>query len=226
MTNVLIVGAHPDDEVLGCGGTMARFAARGDDVHVLLLADGETSRASGGQEEIEARGAAALRAGEILGCRSVTLHTLPDNRLDTVALLDIVQLIEKRMDEVRPEVVFAHHGGDVNVDHRMVHEAVLAACRPIVGSSVRQLYFYEVASSTEWRVPHSAQPFLPNAFFDIEPYLEAKREALLAYEHEMRPFPHPRSLEAVEALARWRGATAGVAAAEAFVVGRLIERED
>lgn len=205
---------------------MARFADRGDNVHVLLLADGESSRMSRGQEKIEARGLAAHRAAEILGCRSLELHTLPDNRLDTVPLLDVVQLIEKRIGEVRPDVVFAHHGGDVNVDHRVVHEAVLAACRPIPGSTVRKLYFYEVASSTEWRPPYSAQPFLPNAFFDIEPYLEAKREALLAYAHEMRPFPHPRSLEAIEALARWRGATAGVLAAEAFVIGRMIKTKE
>jgi LmbE family N-acetylglucosaminyl deacetylase len=222
MKTVLVIGAHADDEVLGCGGTMARLAAEGAEVHVLLLADGETSRAGAGDAHKAARNRAAEEAAAILGCKSTVALDFPDNRLDSVDLLDIVQVIEARIDALKPDTVFTHHNGDVNIDHRRVHEAVLAACRPQPGHCVRQLLFYEVASSTEWRPPNSGAPFLPNTFFDISGALDAKRAALDAYAAEMRPFPHARSIEAVEALARWRGATVGVAAAEAFMLGRAI----
>lgn len=222
MKRVLVIGAHADDEVLGCGGTMAKFASEGADVHVLLLADGETSRAGAGAVEKEARIKAAEEAAGILGCASTSLHDLPDNRLDSMDLLDIVKVIEQRIADIAPDTVLTHHSGDVNIDHRLVHEAVLAACRPHPGHPVNHLLFYEVASSTEWRPPVSSMPFLPNVFIDITETLAAKRDALDAYASEMRAFPHARSVEAVEALARWRGATVGVAAAEAFVLGRSI----
>lgn len=223
MKTILVVGAHADDEVLGCGGTMARLAAEGADVHVLLLADGETARDGAGAAEKDARNAAAAEAARILGCKSTQGHAFPDNRLDSVDLLDIVKVIEQRIAELRPDTVFTHHNGDVNIDHRRVHEAVLAACRPQPGHPVKQLLFYEVASSTEWRPAGSGIPFVPNTFFDISSTLEAKRAALLAYAAEMRDFPHARSIEAVAALAQWRGATVGVDAAEAFVLGRSIK---
>lgn len=219
---VLVVAAHPDDEVLGCGGTLHRLAREGREVHVLLLADGETSRTGAGTDRIEARTSAAERAAEVLGCRSVTRHRLPDNRMDSVPLLDVVKLIEEALRCHRPSTLFTHHAGDVNVDHRRAHEAVLAACRPQPGHPVRELFFFEVPSSTEWRPPHSGLPFLPSCFVEIPEDLPAKLEALRAYGEELRPFPHPRSLEAVEALARWRGASVGCAAAEAFETGRLI----
>lgn len=224
-SSVLVVAAHPDDEVLGCGGTLARLSSDGHAVHVLLLADGESSRSGAAPASgklIEVRNAAASEACRILGCASVTIEQLPDNKLDTVALLDIVKLIERSISDVQPGIVFTHHSGDVNVDHRMAHDAVLAACRPQPGHPVKELYFFEVPSSTEWRPPGSAEPFLPNRFVDISQTLSAKLAALGAYAAELRSFPHPRSIEGVTALARWRGATVGVAAAEAFVVGRQI----
>lgn len=222
MKTVLVIGAHADDEVLGCGGTMARLAAEGADVHVFLLADGETARDGAGLVETQARGAAAAEAARILGCKSTVGHAFPDNRLDSVDLLDIVKVIEKRISALRPDTVFTHHNGDVNIDHRRVHEAVLAACRPQPGHPVNDLLFYEVASSTEWRPAGSGLPFVPSVYFDISSTLAAKRAALMAYAAEMRDFPHARSIEAVAALAQWRGATVGVDAAEAFVLGRSI----
>lgn len=218
---VLVVAAHADDEVLGCGGTMAQLAAAGRAVHVLILADGVSSRASGG-EELALRMRAAQQANDILGTTSLTMHALPDNRLDSVDLLDIIQLIEARIREIQPGTVFTHHYGDVNIDHRRVHEAVLAACRPQPGYCARELFFYEVASSTEWRGAHSAPVFVPNYFVDIHLELARKLAALGAYAEELRAFPHPRSLVGVETLARWRGAMVGVVAAEAFEVGRMI----
>jgi LmbE family N-acetylglucosaminyl deacetylase len=224
----LVVAAHPDDEVLGCGGTLARMASRGHPVHVLLLADGETSRATGaqprgGRNRLAKRRKAAEAAGEILGLSSLQLLDLPDNRLDSLALLDVVQQVEAVVQRYRPAIVLTHHAGDVNIDHRVAHDAVIAACRPQPGHSVRTLLFFEVPSSTEWRPPSSAPPFDPNWFVDISATLRKKLQALEAYEAEMRPFPHPRSVEAVKALAKWRGASMGMVAAEAFVLGRRLD---
>lgn len=223
---VAIIAAHPDDEVLGCGGTIARLAAEGRPVHILLLADGESSRpssASASGHHIAARHAAAQEAGRILGCASVQTLAFPDNRMDHADLLDIIRPIENFLAGIRPGLVMTHHAGDVNIDHRIVHDAVIAACRPQPGHFVRELLFFEVPSSTEWRPPGSAQDFAPNWFVNIDPFLQIKLQALEAYRSELRDFPHPRSLTAVEALARWRGACAGFAAAEAFILGRKIQ---
>lgn len=223
---VLVVVAHPDDEVLGCGGTIARLAKEGRKVHVLQLADGESSREMSEpvrvDEFVQKRVSAAQQACEIMGCASLECMGLPDNRLDRLELLDIVKMIEQHVDRHQPTTVFTHHSGDVNIDHRIVHEAVLVACRPLPGHPVRELIFFEVPSSTEWRPPASGQPYLPNLFMDISEVLPVKLQAMQAYASELRQFPHPRSLRAIEALAQWRGATVGVAAAEAFVMGRKL----
>ncbi len=226
---VAVIAAHPDDEVLGCGGTLARMAREGRDVHVLLLADGETSRLPAEGQPLDAallgaRHRAADTACAILGCRSVQLLGLPDNRLDSLELLDVVKLIERFLERHQPSTVFTHHPGDVNVDHRIAHDAVMAACRPQPGFPVTEVLLFEVASSTEWRTAGSAAPFHPNWFVDVSSDLAAKMAALSAYASEMRSFPHPRSLKAVEALAQWRGATMGCAAAEAFVLARRVVR--
>lgn len=221
---VLVVAAHPDDEVLGCGGTIARLAEEGRRVHVLLMADGETSRgAHAAASRIDRRNAAAEASAAILGVSSLEILGMPDNRLDSVDLLDIVQKVESAILRHRAAMVFTHHSGDVNIDHRVVHDAVIAATRPQPGCSVRELLFFEVASSSEWRPPSSAAPFVPNWFVDVSSTLARKMRALEAYAAELRGYPHPRSLRAVEALASWRGATVGVAAAEAFILGRRIQ---
>jgi LmbE family N-acetylglucosaminyl deacetylase len=221
-SSVLVVAAHPDDEVLGCGGTIARLAGEGRAVHVLLLADGETSRDTVAAPALVGRNAAADEAARILGCASVESLQLPDNRLDGEVLLDVVKKVEAAVARHSPGTVFTHHSGDVNIDHRVAHDAVLAACRPQPGHSVRELLFFEVPSSTEWRPPASAPPFAPDWFVDISATLGAKLGALDAYRAEMREFPHPRSRAGVEALARWRGASVGVSAAEAFMLGRRV----
>jgi len=224
----LVVAAHPDDEVLGCGGWMARMADEGWHVHVLILAEGATSRMpsrdrGGVGEALSELAKSAKLAGQILGARSVHLEDFADNRMDGVELLDVVKRIEQEVERVRPQRVLTHHLGDVNVDHAVIHQAVAAACRPLPGSSVRELLYFEVPSSTEWRPAGSSRMFEPSQFVDINTSLDRKLQALRAYASEMRAFPHPRSLEAAEHLARWRGATIGCPAAEAFVVGRRIE---
>jgi LmbE family N-acetylglucosaminyl deacetylase len=220
--SVLIAVAHPDDEVLGAGGTIARLARAGEAVHIVFLADGVGAR---GEDLAGAarRAEAARRAAQILGAAPPRFLTLPDNRLDSLSLLDVIKPLEAVLAEIRPDAVYTHHAGDLNIDHEICHRAVLTACRPMPGSFVRRIYAMEVASSTEWNTASSANAFLPTRFVDIAATLKAKRDALVAYAEEMRPFPHARSLEALEALARWRGASAGLEAAEAFAVVREVE---
>ena len=222
---VLVLAAHPDDEVLGCGGTIARLAAEGAAVHVAFFADGVSSRAAGPgapaqDAELAARRAAAQRACDVLGVASVTFGDLPDNRLDTIALLEVVKRVEALIARHHPDTVFTHHAGDLNVDHRRIHEATVVAARPQRGNPVKALLSFEVPSSTEWQLPGSGAAFTPNWFVDISAFLPRKLEALQAYASELRSWPHPRSREAIEYLARWRGATVGVDAAEAFILGR------
>lgn len=225
---ILVVAAHPDDEVLGCGGTIARYADEGHDVHVLILAEGLTSRGAkrsrvASRSGLKRLAASAHAANEKLGTASVTLEKFPDNRMDSVDLLDVVKTIESAVHKLKPHTLLTHFGGDVNIDHRVLHDAVMAACRPLPGHPVRRLLFFEAPSSTEWRAPGLLGGFCPNFFLDISAYLPRKLEALGAYSSELRAFPHARSIEAVEALARWRGATVGFRAAEAFMAGRIID---
>ncbi len=226
MTTVLVVAAHPDDEVLACGGTIARHAAEGDDVHVILVADGTSSRpqAAARRDLIEARSSEAARAAKILRTQPPRMLGFPDQRLDSGSLLDLTQALESVIPDVRPSVVYTHHGADLNLDHRLVFQAVLTACRPVPDSTVTKFYTFETVSSTEWSAHAIGPGFRPSRFVDISGHLDTKLSALAAYASELRDFPHPRSLEAVKALALFRGASAGLRAAEAFEVIRDIER--
>jgi N-acetylglucosamine malate deacetylase 1 len=219
---ILAIVAHPDDEVLGAGGTLARHTANGDEVHIVFLADGVGAR---GQDRAaaEQRAKGACFAASILGAREPEFLGFPDNRLDQLDLLDIVQAIERVIRKIAPHTIYTHHAGDLNVDHVLCHRAVLTASRPLPGSSVRRIYAMEIPSSTEWASSNLADAFMPTRFVDISATQEIKRRALEAYGEEMRAFPHPRSFEAVNALAVWRGASAGLLSAEAFVVVREIE---
>ena len=223
--NTLIIAAHPDDEVLGCGGTIAKLASEGVLVNVAFLADGVFSRESGQKDqriELKDRRTAAQQACNILGVKSVSFGDFPDNKMDVSSLLEIVKAVEELISKHQPDTLFTHHCGDVNIDHRRIHEAVVAACRPQKGHPVKKILTFEVASSTEWQLPHSAPPFLPNYFVDISTTLDKKLAALDLYAKELRPWPHPRSSRALEHLAHWRGATMGVEAAEAFMLGRQL----
>lgn len=220
---ILVVAAHPDDEVLGCGGTMARWSMQGHRVIVAFMADGVGARDRSGAVEEEAlrrRRDAASQACRILGADTHTFGDMPDNRLDTLPLLDIVQAVEQLIHVYSPGTVLTHHAGDVNIDHQRIHQAVVTACRPLPGHPVKRLLFFEVASSTEWQPPGSAPAFTPQVFVDIGTTLEHKMAALKAYVEEMRSWPHARSYRACEHHARWRGASVGMEAAEAFMLGR------
>ncbi len=223
---VLVIAAHPDDEVLGCGGTIARLAAAGHDVYISILGEGITSRYTERSEAdkklIEALHERSREVGRILGAREVFLHSLPDNRFDTVAILDVVKIIEQHVRELQPAVVYTQHGGDLNIDHVVTYRATMTATRPMQGVPVKAVYAYEVASSTEWAFQRFSPPFHAGLFVDIGATLERKITAMEHYESEARPFPHPRSPDALRAIARRWGSVVGVEAAEAFEVIREI----
>ncbi len=203
LATILVVAAHPDDEVLGCGGTIAKLSGQGAAVHIAFLADGVGARSPGAVSsaiELEQRRAAATSAAAILGAASVSFDDLPDNRLDSIPLLDITQRVEALIAKHRPATVFTHHAGDLNVDHRCVHQAVVTACRPQSGHPVRTLLCFEVPSSTEWQPPGSGPACVSNWFVDIGATLEQKLAALDAYSAELREWPHPRSRRGRRAL--------------------------
>ena len=224
--SVLIIAAHPDDEVLGCGGTIARLTQEGHDVYIAILGEGVTSRYEQREQAdealVEALHARSRQAADLLGARDFFLYSLPDNRFDTVPLLDVIKIIEELVERLRPQVIYTHHSGDLNIDHVMLHRAVLTATRPTAGHPVKEIHAFEVPSSTEWAFGQFQPAFRPNVFVDISATLEPKVQAMALYQSEARPFPHPRSSEALRAIAQRWGSVVGVEYAEAFELIRLI----
>jgi len=224
---VLVVASHPDDEVLGCGGTIAKRIIDGDKVFVIILGEGITSRdekrdAEKRKKEIETLREHIHKAGKILNVSDVYIYDYPDNRFDTVALIDIIKTIEKVKEEVKPDIIYTHHYGDLNIDHRITFDAVMTAARPVQGESVKEIYSFEIPSSTEWYFSSTGNYFMPNVFMDISETIEKKLQALKEYKSEVRQFPHPRSPEAVESIAKKWGSNAGLKYAEAFCLIRSI----
>ena len=224
---ILVIAAHPDDEVLGCGGSIAKWSQEGNKVHTLIMAEGATSRnkqrdLNASKKDLSLLAQSADKAGEILGVETVNLLDYPDNRMDSVDLIEVVKSIEYYIEKIKPEVIITHHFGDLNIDHQIVHSAVMTASRPQPGHIVKRILCFETQSSTEWQSPINKQAFVPNWFEDISSTLEIKIKALHAYKSEMRPFPHSRSIEALESLAKWRGSIVGANAAEAFMLMREI----
>jgi LmbE family N-acetylglucosaminyl deacetylase len=209
---ILIVAAHSDDEVLGCGGTMLRHIARGDEVHVVFLTNGVGAR--GSDDGVNERSAACENVMNKAGVSSFSCFDYPDNQLDKIALLEVVKVVEDAITAISPTIIYTHFEGDLNIDHRICSSAVSTACRPLPGTEHAQIFAFEVPSSTEWS---TSDNFKPTHFVNIEEFLDAKLSLMCLYEDEIRSFPHPRSLEAIGALAKWRGSTAGFQAAEAFV---------
>lgn len=224
--SVLVVAAHPDDEILGCGGTMTRLAREGHEVRIAILAEGMSSRYAHREDadpqQLQHLHARAQQAADKVGAKELVLCKLPDNRLDTVPLLDVVKTVEDLVARFRPETIYTHHPGDLNVDHGVIHRAVLTATRPVSGQCVRDLYAFEVPSSTEWAFQRLEPSFRPNVFVDVADSLETKIAALGCYDTEIRKFPHPRSAEALRAIAvRW-GSVVGLPAVEAFELIRSV----
>lgn len=227
--NVLVVAAHPDDEILGCGATMARLAAEGHHVYIAILGEGITARYPTRQEAdahiVQALHDGAAAVAQLVGAKDLVLYGLPDNRFDSVPLLDVIKIVEELVDRFAPEVIYTHHSGDLNIDHTIVARAVLTGTRPLQNQPVREIYAFEVASSTEWAFGQLQPSFRPNVFEEItEAQLAIKVQALAYYESEARPFPHPRSPEAPRTNARRWGSVVGCGAVEPFELIRNVKR--
>lgn len=224
---VLVVAAHPDDEILGCGGTIIKHNLDGDDVYVLIMAEGLTSRdisrnVDYREDELRELHSKSIEAAKIMGVKDVRLLSFPDNRMDGIELLEVVKKVEEVVEVVKPEIVYTHHAGDVNIDHTVTHNAVITACRSLPDCTVKTLLFFETLSSTEWQMMTSDKIFYPNWYENITDVFYKKIEALKCYDSEMREYPHPRSYINVENLARYRGMIIGCNMAEAFSLGRMI----
>lgn len=220
MTRVLVISPHMDDEVLGCGGTIARHVDQGDQVEVCLLCNRAYGHAYD-PKAIEQERGNAQEAKRLLGHKDLRFFDLPDERL-AGHFTDLLAALEKCVAEIRPEIVYTCHAGDLHQDHRVAAHASNIALRSASASFVRRVLAYEIPSGTDQVFPSSAAPFLPNVFVGIEKQLDRKCSAMAAYERESRPFPHPRSPEMLRAQARARGSQCGREAAEAFMLLREI----
>ena len=219
---VLILAAHPDDEVLGCGGTIYNLTSQKVKVSICFFSNGVSSKKKKKKNEIDLRKKAAEKAAKILKVSSLEFYDFPDNSFDKVNILKIAKIIENKISLFMPDTIFTHFGNDLNIDHQKINQATLAATRPQKNQIVKKLFFYEVPSSSEWNFNKNKKQFNPNWFVDISSSLKNKIKALKVYRSEMKKYPHPRSYKAIEALSRWRGSTAGYKAAEAFILARKI----
>jgi LmbE family N-acetylglucosaminyl deacetylase len=226
---IMIVVAHPDDELLGLGATMNRLIKEENiNTHVVILGEGITSRSDSRdpekwEKELLVHRKNIKQAQESIGYHNVSIHDFPDNRFDTVALLDIIKVIETEKSNFQPDVIFTHHGGDVNIDHQRTFEAVITSCRPMENEKVLNIITFETPSGTEWRASSDPKHFIPNLFFSVnKENLESKIKGIESYEFEKRNYPHPRSPEALKIQAQRWGISIGKEYAEAFQVIRSI----
>lgn len=227
---IMIVVAHPDDELLGTGASMNKLIEEyGITAHVVILGEGITSRSTDRnvekwKNELSIHKQNIKNAQKAIGYHSVSVYDFPDNRFDTVALLDIIKIIEKEKQQFSPEIIFTHHGGDVNIDHQRTFEAVITACRPMNHEKVKTIITFETPSGTEWRASSDPRHFIPNFFISVsEENLNAKIKGMESYEFEKRPYPHPRSPQALKIQAQRWGIAVGTEFAEAFEIIRMID---
>ena len=226
---ILVVVAHPDDELLGLGATIHQLIHQyGCEIRAVILGEGITSRADvrdqkKWERELSIHQKNIRTAQKIIGYQSLKTYDFPDNRFDTVALLDLIKVVEKEKDLFKPEVIFTHHGGDLNIDHQRTFEAVMTACRPLPDQTVKTIITFETLSGTEWRASSDPRHFVPNFFFGIDKKsLEIKIKGMQAYEFEKRKYPHPRSSKSIFNRAEMWGNTIGTEYAEPFHIVRTI----
>ena len=223
--NVLVIASHPDDEILGCGGTLHNLKKEGAKISGLFLSDGESSRKHQKINKlILDRKSQAIKAGKIVGIKKIIFGDFPDNSMDSVPILKVIQFIEKQIKAIKPDTIFTHFESDLNVDHQITSKAVITACRPTKNQTVKSILFFEILSSSEWNISIKNKSFKPNYFVDIKKSIRFKLKALRHYKREMRKWPHPRSIEGVKLLSKTRGSTVGLSHAEAFILGRHVEK--
>lgn len=225
---ILVVVAHPDDEILGVGSTIHKLISEHNcQVKVIILGEGLTSRsdqrdAKRWEKELEKHRENIYSAKKKIGYQELSIYNFADNRFDSINLLEIVKVIEKEKQAFNPEIIFTHHHGDLNIDHQKTFDAVITATRPMHDESVKSIITFETPSATEWNFK-SGNNFAPNFWIEInETHLKAKQDAMDCYSFETRPYPHPRSNKAMKVLAEKRGMDIGFKMAEAFCLIRYI----
>ncbi|MDO8499642.1 MAG: PIG-L family deacetylase [bacterium] len=218
---ILVVAAHPDDELLGAGGTLIKHALAGDSVYCLILGEGVRSRSGAESAELKKLRADAVEAGCVIGFKEIFFEGIPDNAFDTVSLLSITKVIEKYLEQVKPDIIYTHFENDLNIDHRLAFQAVMTAARPCNADCPAEIYTFETLSSTEWQ-SKLGQVFRPNHYVNVEQTLDKKITAMRCYKDEIRSYPHSRSAEGIKILAEYRGLESGLKAAEAFCLVRKI----
>lgn len=217
---ILVIAPHPDDEVLGCGGTIKKHTSQGDEAYLCI---GTKAYAPDWSEDfLKARQGEIEQANSVLGIKKTYFLEFPTVKVDTVSQKEVNDKILHIIKELQPEVLYIPHGGDLNKDHQIFFEASLVASRPVPGGSIKRILSYEALSETEWG--RMLNPFVPSVYIDITKTLSDKLQAMKAYSSELREFPHPRSLQAIEVLAQKRGTEAGLQRAEAFSLVREIQR--
>lgn len=214
---ILVIAPHPDDEVLGCGGTIAKYSQRGKEIYLCIATKGY--RPDWSEDFLKNRPRQIETVNKILGIKKTYFLDYPTVKLDTFSQKELNESVSKIINEVKPDILYIPHRGDLNKDHRLIFETCLIAARP-TNLRIKKILSYEVLSETEWGRP--MEPFIPNIYVDISATLDKKIEAMKAYEKELKQYPHPRSPEAIEALAKRRGSEANLRFAEAFVLIREI----
>mgnify|MGYP004502744351 CR=1 FL=1 len=227
MKKILIVVAHPDDEILGMGGTIAKYASEGAEIALLIVTDGSTSQYESNPNLkmiLENKKIETKRAADIVGITHIFYGGLPDMKLDMIEHIVINATIEKVINEFNPDIVYTHFEGDVNKDHQCVYQSTLVACRPTPGQKITELYSFSVPSSTEWSPQNSKTVFIPNVYIDIEgEFSQRKYSAMSEYETEIREYPHPRSIETLRILDQAVGLQVGLKCAESFIAHRVVK---
>ena len=221
---ILIIVAHTDDESFGCGGLIKKMSLNKNKISAISFTNGVGSRSNNRDKEIKKRKIYSIKAAKILGFNWLAQYNYPDNRLDSINLLEIIQVIEKHKKQFRPHVVITHNFSDLNIDHRKIAEATLTAFRPEPKEKLEQLLTFEVPSATDFRVLKNKKNFLPNYFVDIEKFFNHKIKAIKCYKGEVKPYPHSRSITGLKNLNKIRGNQSGLKYAEAFEIVRKIER--
>jgi N-acetylglucosamine malate deacetylase 1 len=217
---VLVIAPHPDDEVLGVGGTMAKFASEGAEVYVAIVTKGYPPDFT--EETVQKDRAEALAAHQVLGVKETIFLSFPAARLDSVPHCEVNSQLIDLLQKLHPDIIFIPFNGDIHLDHQRVFLSALVAARPNSSYAPKVIYAYETLSETNWNAPYLTPNFVPNVFVDISPYLETKMKAMQMYASQLKPFPHERSEESLRALATLRGSTVGCFSAEAFYLVRQI----
>lgn len=227
MRKVLVIAAHPDDEILGVGATVAKHVKNGDEAYALILGEGQTSRTDRREETdqsaVQQLHETSIKAAEIVGYKDIYFENFPDNRFDRVDLLDIVKVVERYIATIKPDIIYTHHKGDLNIDHQYTYRAVMTGTRPVNDCCVKEIYCFETVSSTEWNFLYGDDTFMPNTFVNVKDTFQSKLKAMECYQSELCKFPHPRSLENLELCGKRWGAVVGLNYVEAFETMRVIK---